>query len=204
MEDEGEISGCIRRLGKGDSDAEQVIWQQYFSKLVQYARRKLADTPRRAFDEEDVALSAMKSFYQGMEAGRFQSLNDRNELWKLLVTITARKVVAQQRGARRKKRGSGRQRGESVFAGGISDDDENMGIAQVLGEEPTPELAAMVVEDTKRLLDCLENETLRRVAIMKLEGYTNDEAARELGCVRRTIERKLQLIRNKWCALGLA
>jgi DNA-directed RNA polymerase specialized sigma24 family protein len=31
-----------------------------------------------------------------------------------------------------------------------------------------------------------------------VEGYTNDEIAEILGCVRRTVERKLERIRGLW------
>jgi DNA-directed RNA polymerase specialized sigma24 family protein len=33
---------------------------------------------------------------------------------------------------------------------------------------------------------------------MRLEGYSNDEIAARLGCVTRTVERKLDLIRKVW------
>jgi DNA-directed RNA polymerase specialized sigma24 family protein len=36
------------------------------------------------------------------------------------------------------------------------------------------------------------------LATLKLEGYTNDEIADTLGVVTRTIERKLNLIRQLW------
>ena len=33
----------ISKLGEGDEQAAQVIWEAYFEKLVRYARRKLDD-----------------------------------------------------------------------------------------------------------------------------------------------------------------
>jgi DNA-directed RNA polymerase specialized sigma24 family protein len=36
------------------------------------------------------------------------------------------------------------------------------------------------------------------VATWKLEGYTDDEIAVRLGCVTRTVERKLARIRKMW------
>jgi len=36
----------------------------------------------------------------------------------------------------------------------------------------------------------------RRVALAKMEGYTNDEIAAQLECAPRTVERKLRLIRS--------
>ena len=80
---------------------------------------------------------------------------------------------------------------------------EPSGMAAILGNEPTPELANMLVESTQQYLDCLQDENLRRIAQLKLEGWTNDEIARKQSCVRRTVERKLERIREKWSKMGL-
>ncbi len=198
-----DVTRWISGLAVGDEDAAQVLWEKYFVKLVQYARRKLHDAPLRTFDEEDVALSAMFSFCRGMEAGRFERVEGRDDLWKLLVTITARKVYAQQRRAMTEKRGGGKVRGESVFQRYDSEDDLQSGMAAILGNEPTPELANILVENTRQYLDCLDDENLRRVAQLKLEGWNNDEIAKRQSCVRRTVERKLERIREKWSKMGL-
>ncbi len=92
-----DVTRWIRRLADGDELAAQRIWERYFEDLTRLARKRLAGLPRRAADEEDVALSAMNSFYRGALAGRFPQLSDREDLWKLLVTITARKATAQRR-----------------------------------------------------------------------------------------------------------
>jgi DNA-binding NarL/FixJ family response regulator len=55
-----------------------------------------------------------------------------------------------------------------------------------------------VAEECEHLLARLADPRLRRVAEWKMEGYTNSEIARELGCVESTVERKLQLIRRIW------
>ena len=65
---------------------------------------------------------------------------------------------------------------------------------------PTPEFAAMVAEECRHRLDGLRDETLRRVALLKMEGYTNEEVADRLGCGLRTVVRKLELIRKAWTA----
>ena len=62
----------LDRLREGDSSAIQGIWDRYFRRLVGLARKKLRGMPRRVSDEEDVALSALNSFFQGAEQGRFQ------------------------------------------------------------------------------------------------------------------------------------
>ena len=67
-----------------------------------------------------------------------------------------------------------------------------------MGDEPTPEFAAQVAEEYQRLLDLLGDETLRQVAVWKMEGFTKDEMARRLDCSRRTVARKLETIRVIW------
>jgi DNA-directed RNA polymerase specialized sigma24 family protein len=72
------------------------------------------------------------------------------------------------------------------------------GLEGIPDPDPTPELAAQVSEECRRLLDMLDDETLRSVAIWKLEGYSNHEIACKLECVDKTVERKLRTIRSIW------
>ena len=188
------ISQWLLHLAEGDADAAQHIWNDYFGKLVQLARRKLGGIPNRDSDEEDVALSAMNSFYQGMAAHKFDNIHNRDDLWKLLVTITVRKATARRRSFFAQKRGGGKVRGESVF--GYQDEDD--GLSHILGTEPNPEFAACVAENCRQMLEQLPEAPLRQVALWRLEGYSVEEIADKLGCVRRTVERKLERIRAIW------
>jgi RNA polymerase sigma factor (sigma-70 family) len=204
MTDLGDITAYLSGIRKGDERSAEVIWREYFTRLVRLARKKIDALPGRAVDEEDVALSAMYSFYRGMEAGRFEAVDDREDLWKILVTITARKACKQLRREYAAKRGGGSVRGESAITNNQSIEGREIGIADVIGSEPTPELACMVVENCQQLLDRLEDDTLQQIAQLTLEGYTTSEIADKLGCVRRTVERKLERIRKKWAEEGLA
>ena len=197
---ERDLTCWIQRLGDGDSQAAQLLWEAYFEKLVHLARRKLTGVTLRAADEEDVALSAMYSFYKGMQEKKFGWVADRTDLWKLLVTITARKACIQRRAHMTQKRGGGRVQGESFFdrRKNPDGDDFGNGIADVLGHEPTPEIAAGVAETCQVMLDRLGDDRLREIAVMTLEGATPVDIAEKLGCVRRTIERKLERIREMW------
>jgi RNA polymerase sigma factor (sigma-70 family) len=192
-----DVTRWLESLREGDEAGAQAIWERYFDDLVCVARRKLKGLPRRAADEEDVALSAMHSFYRGLAAGRFPQLTDRQGLWRLLVTITVHKALSQVRRHRAQKRGAGNVRGESVFVQAKSSNC-HLGIDQAPGKQQTPELAALLAEQCERLLTCLQDASLQQVAQLKLAGYSNEQIARELGCVPRTIERKLRRIREKW------
>lgn len=193
-----QVTQWITKLGQGDPAAAESLWAQYFSKLVRLARRELGATPRRAADEEDVALSAMHSFCRGLAGQRFPQVHDEDNLWKLLVTITARKACAARRRHYAQKRGGGHVRGESIFAQLGSEQSPIDGLGAVLGREPTPELACMVAEDCTRLLDRLGDEKLRQVATLTLEGYSTAEIAQQLGVLQRTVQRKLDTIRKIW------
>jgi DNA-directed RNA polymerase specialized sigma24 family protein len=198
VSDDGSITHWIGGLKSGDAESAQHVWERYFARLVRMARDKLRGMHGVGADrdEEDVALSALKSVCMGAAEGRFPRLGDRNDLWGLLVVVTARKARNQARDALRLKRGGGRVRAETDLASG--DPEEEAAMARVIGQEPTPEFAAMVAEEFERRLLGMGDDTLRRIALLKLEGYTNEEIGAQLGCVVRTVERKLDVIRKTW------
>src|SRR5688572_20618896 len=172
MASEGSVSRWIELLKAGDYAAAQPLWERYFHRLVGLARTKLPEGRRRAADEEDVSLSAFDSFFRGAEAGRFPQLADRDDLWRLLITLTARKAFDQVRDEQRLKRGGG-------VAPAPADGAE---LEWFAGREPTPEAAALVAEECGRLLDRLKTDELRAIAVWKMEGYTNAEIAARLDC----------------------
>lgn len=191
----GSISQWLIGLRAGDETAAAELWRRYFERLTHLARHRLGGMPRRVVDEEDVALSAFDSFCRAAEAGRFPKLEDRDDLWQVLVLIAARKAASVARQAQRQKRGSGQVRGHSCFAQAVDGDE---GWRALVTDEPSPEVAATVAEEYERLMSTLGDDTLRSIAQWKLEGYSNDEIAGRLGRQTRTVERKLHLIRTVW------
>jgi DNA-directed RNA polymerase specialized sigma24 family protein len=205
---EGSVTHWLGDLKGGDLAAAQPLWERYFKSLVVLARKKLERRrhARAEADEEDAALSAFNSFCVGVAAGRFPQLADREDLWRILVTITARKAFAQTQRQNRLKRGGGKVVAEAVLRGARGESGAESGggpgLDVIAGTEPTPEFAAMVAEEYERLLAILDDEGLRLVAISRMEGYTCDEIASQLGCARRTVARRLDLIRKTWMADG--
>jgi DNA-directed RNA polymerase specialized sigma24 family protein len=201
MDIDDTVTQWIDGLREGSPASAQQLWERYFQQLVRLAGRKLPAGVKRDFDEEDVALSAFQSLCQGVKQGRFPQLDDRNNLWSLLVVITARKAMHHLRDAQAARRGAGRVRGESVFqqhgAG-----QESRGINQIIGREPSADFAVRVCEQSERLLELLPDEEMRQLAVLKMEGYTNQEAAGKLQCGVRTVERRLSLIRKLWKVRG--
>lgn len=191
-----DITQLIARARQTDDAAAAAIWDAYFDKLTVYARRKLAAMPRRAADEEDVVLSAMNSFFDGARKGKFQP-RDRDELWKLLATITVRKATAQLRKHYAEKRGGGDVRSESVFQR-PGDTSADFGIDHVLDDKQLPEMSLKLAGTCEEMLEQLGDDSLRRIAVMRLEGFSNEEIAGELNVSLATVKRKLKRIREAW------
>ena len=184
------VTQWIKALKQGDQSAAQGLWEAYFRRLVGLAHARLRDAPRRIADEEDVALSAFDSFCRGARADRFPRLDDRNDLWQILVLITVRKAIDLRRYEARPSRGWRKIQSLTELT--------QERLEAIGGDEPNPELAVQLAEEYQRLMEQLGDSTLQKVATWKLEGYTELEIAGRLGCVTRTVERKLARIRSIW------
>lgn len=187
MDADESITRLIGLVKDGREDAVAQLWHVYFDKLAGLARRKLEAAPRLASDDEDLALSAFKSFWKGVRDDRFPQLTDRTTLWPLLVAITLNKCVDRVRHECRKKRGGAAK--------------EVLGIEEIVGREPDPQLAGEVADQLQHLLACLDrtgDPTLRRVAELRLHGHSAAEIATTMDCAKRTVERKLALIERCW------
>jgi DNA-directed RNA polymerase specialized sigma24 family protein len=196
MSSDDSVSRWIDEVKKGNHAGAEALWERYFPCLVRFARERLRGLPRRASDEEDVALSALDSFCRAAERGRFPDLADREGFWRLLLQMTARKAADVVRHETRDVRGGGQVLSESA----LGDDGSTwgaQGLARIADEHVGPELAAVLAEECQRLLGQLEPE-LQPVALAKMEGFANAEIAEQLLCSVRTIERRLQLIRRIW------
>jgi DNA-directed RNA polymerase specialized sigma24 family protein len=190
MSEEGSVTLLLGRLRGGDpaasADATARLWGRYFGALMRLARTRLPGAVRRAADEEDIALSALDSFCRGEAAGRFPTLEGRDDLWRLLATITLRKVRDAIEHEWRKKRGAGRAGGDATV------------LDELFTRDPSPEVAAQFADLLGHLIGLLDDDVMRRLAELKLLGHTEEEMAAALGVSPRTVRRKLDLIRRLW------
>ena len=186
MSSSGEHTNLIPQVVQGEGDAINKIWRDYFQRLVALARTKLGGMPRRSADEEDVALSALNSFFNGAKRGAFRRLEDSKDLWQILVMITVRKAADLVEHESRDLRDWRRV---------VSGDGDALR-EDLMGRDPDP---AFALELGDRLA-MLGDERLALVALRKLEGHTNQEIANELDRCVTTVERYLDRIRAKWGA----
>jgi hypothetical protein len=183
----GTITECIRVLEGGETprrdDAVRELWEYFFADLMCYARRKLlaSNASRGSADEEDVAERAFTKICQSIERGRLK-LGNRVDLSKVLRSATMREVINLLHRAKRDSAGTC---------------DEFM-LGQIPDPAHTPELLWLAYDACVRLLDLLETDEFRQIAIWKLSGHTNEAIRIKLACSLATLERILAHIRETW------
>jgi RNA polymerase sigma factor (sigma-70 family) len=175
------VTLLIRAMQDDRASAVGPLLAVYFDRLVGLARQRLQNLPGMASHDEDVALRSFYSVYRRIrDPERPLQLAGRDDLWRLLATRTISRAIDLIRRHRQ---------GEVPYG-----DD----VQHLLAREPTPEEAAEMADECRRLLDLLTEPELRQVALWKVEGFTNEEIAAKLDCVPRTIERKVARIRLLW------
>ncbi len=203
----GSVTRWLGDLKAGDLAAAQPLFDRYFTQLIGLVRARLRSSraSRAMNDEEDVALSAIGSVVEGIGQGRFPRLDDRDDLWRILVAVARRKVVDELRRQRRIKNGAGKLVCEADLAAPGDDDlralddlDPACLLYHTILEEPTPELAAIMAEEYAQRLDQLQDPLDRKISELKLAGHANTEIANQLGYSLRTVTLRLERIRKTW------
>jgi DNA-directed RNA polymerase specialized sigma24 family protein len=196
----GTVTRWIGDLKAGDDRALGPLWDRYFERLARRARKRLRASggPTAVRDEEDVALSAFRLLAEGARAGRFPQLENREDLWRVLLHLAASRAVDAGRRERRQKRGGGAVLREADLVAGEGGGGRPGPLDRAAGRELSPGFAAEVAEECRLLLDALGDPRLRRIAERKLAGCTSEEIAGELGVSLRTVTLKLKHIRMVW------
>jgi DNA-directed RNA polymerase specialized sigma24 family protein len=188
----------LRQLKQGDREAVGPLWERYFTRLVQLARSRFPRAHDGGGQRTGRALEAFASFCRRAEEDGFARLSDRDDLWQLLVVLAFRKRCNQiQHEQRQRRRPAG---GRVCAASALERDGGEQGalLTNLLGREPEPAVIVQAAEECRRLLAELGDEQLRQVALWKVEGFTNEEIAGQLGRSLATVERRLARIRRLW------
>ena len=197
MSEPGSVTIWVDRMKAGDqAEAVTQLWKRYFEQLVTAARNHLRGRRGGVVDGEDVALSAFDGFVRAVAAGRFPKLDNRNDLWHVLLVLAGRKAASAVRKETRQKRGGGR-----VVPVSAVEDSDGRGV-EPAATEPTPAEAAAVGEVVEELLAALDDPLMCQIVVLAWEGHTNEEIAAKADRSRATVERKLKRIREIWAQKG--
>jgi DNA-directed RNA polymerase specialized sigma24 family protein len=195
------VSQWIAGLQAGDQEAIKRLWERYFEPVVAAARDRLGRAPRRVADEEDVAISVFDALCHAAAAGQHLFVKDRDDLWWLLLLMTKRKVAARIRSEATAKRGNLRIKGETEVT---NDDGTEFDFDSLIGSTPEPEFMAVLDEQFHRLLNLLPTVRMRKVALLRMQGFEIEEIASRFGMTTRAVCRKIALIRAAWNEESLA
>lgn len=197
MSDPGSMTMLAADLRSSDrrvrDEAATRIWERYVGPLLGLVTRNLDQRIQRREGPDDVLQSMYLSFVDGQRRAN-AALQSREDLWRLLVHITfcklantAKKHQAARRDVRRELPMAGGRDGASG-----SDDL----IDRLDRAEPTAEDAMVLQEELEEWLRPLPPD-LRQVALWRLEGYTNQEISAKIERTERSVELKLQIIRER-------
>lgn len=186
-----EITKWLDDLQQNDAAAE-AVWRYFFPRLVGAAEQRMKAMPSKARDEEDVALSAMQSFFAAADAGHFE-FKSRDDLWRLLLTITMRKITKERRSQLAQKRG-----GNIEHIGNHNGDPAKDPIEAIIDPSQMPELVEEVHAECNELLSSLPDEAMKLTARMKLEGCSAEEISDVLRCKLHETKARLAKIRELW------
>lgn len=174
---------AVRGLRDGDAIAADALFSLYAWRLTRVAERHLSSRLARRLDSEDVVQSVFRTFFRRSAAGEFR-IDTTAQLWRLLVTITLRKVAANARY-------------HTAAARDIAaEDGGNSWMAEAVAREPGPVEAATLVDQIEALLRGLP-PFFCQVLDLRLQGCGSVETAERLGVSRQTVYRALQLLQER-------
>lgn len=188
----GSVTALFSQLKNCDAAALSEVWRRFFPRMASLARTTLSPIVKSGTDPEDVAQSAFVSFWQALDRGREFDFADRDDLWRLLALITARKSHNASRHARAQKRGGGKTRNESELSA-TRDEGSAPRLDQLLAGMAPPEFD-LGCEEMLLSLD----ESDRAVAILRLNGYSTAEIAILTDRSPRSVQRILDSVRERW------
>lgn len=196
---EHSVTQYIEALKKGDPQAAQRIWERFLRRLITLADRKLKASPRSAVNEEDVVQLAFAEFFNQVQQDRFPKLDDRHDLWQILTMLVDRRAKDQIRKLNRQKAGGGKVYTQSILLASDESNDRNP-MANIPDLMPTPHMVIEFAELFRERLSALNDAEYSEIALLKMQGYTNQQIAEKFQLSLRTIERRLEDIRLIWTA----
>ena len=188
--DPGSISQWVLRLKSGNPTATQAIWDRFYPKLVEAANKRLIKNPDPATSGEDIAQSSFRNVCLGVLEGKYPQLENRDDLWKLLLVSMINRVRSHYRSINAQKRAVSLE--ESID----SIDDE------LLVQFKSPAAQSELDDLIDFLLNKLDQEDpsgqLRQIAVLYLNEHSASDIAKIIHRRQTNILHKVQLIRALW------
>ena len=204
-QDIGSVSHWLRELKAGDGNAVEAIWNRYYQRIVEFAIRKMKINPDRSVDGEDIAQITMHRLCFSLASGRYPLLDDRQQLWDLLVVFTLNRIRKHLRACNSQKR-SLPKTPENRNSDPNEDASQSVVLEfkrlQAIEDLRSPEAPAIMADMVRFWLDRLDREDpsgeLKQIAVWSMEDISGSEIARILKKRKSAILQKIRLIRLLW------
>ena len=130
----------FQRFESGDPEAWEKLVDVFYDRLVRLAYRRMEAMPPAIADQEGAVISALRSFFSGVQNGQFSRIENEVDLWHVLATITARKTIRQMRAHRKS-------------SGQADHIDASQDIERLMSRQIMPDEEVAMIEDFQRRLD---------------------------------------------------
>jgi DNA-directed RNA polymerase specialized sigma24 family protein len=101
----GSMSLLLENWSENEGQIAEIIAEEYFPRLRRFAQRVLGGLPGAAAEADDVVQSAIKSLCLFMRRQSSTEDKDRDDVWRLLCHIVARKAARRRQRQTRGLRG---------------------------------------------------------------------------------------------------
>jgi RNA polymerase sigma-70 factor (ECF subfamily) len=186
-----EFAGLLVRCRRGDENALEELARRYEPEVRIVARVLLGPALRPYLDSVDLVQSVHKSLMLGLRADKFD-ISCPEKLVALTVEMVRRKVGRHWRHLQRQKRlDSGRSEGG----------DWPQLFVSLHSTETDPARAAQLKDTVQHFYKSLDR-TEQRLMEMRLQGFSSDEIATELGLSPIALRVRLSRLRQRLKATG--
>lgn len=190
------VTVWLRQLANSDQEAAKKLWDRYGPELVELPRRRFGGALGVLGDEEVLDQSVFRTLWTWATDGRLDGVQDREDHWWLLLKSSRRKALNRHAYNKRQKRDHPTISRSGFYEVDRSPAPENL-IAD--GGQPHPDLILILAEEQERLLEMLDDDVLKLIAVWKMDSHSHEDIAQKLKVTTRTVIRKLNLIREIWC-----
>jgi DNA-directed RNA polymerase specialized sigma24 family protein len=180
-----DVAVLVHRIACGDEPAVAMLWRAYFPALLRVLGMWFGKAPRPVVSEEDLAVNVMDTFCRRVQQGSLLHITTRGELWCILYVAAKREFLRHRRRTLRLKNGGGRS--------ALSPDLDNLA-----ARPSAAALSLEAAEEAERLVELLALPELKSIARLLLAGQTTYKIANLLGLPRRTVSRRIAMIRRHW------
>jgi RNA polymerase sigma-70 factor (ECF subfamily) len=183
----------VERWRAGDQDAARRLFDRYVDRLAAVARNRIGHRLTARVDPDDVVQSVFRTFFGRVRGGQF-SIDEHDDLCKLLTKITVHKTLRQVEFQQAQRRNPGQETPQG--------DEPHARLMELLAHDPSPEATVTFLDEFNYFLGALRPEE-RTILELRLEGHDNDAVALKLGVSDRKVRRVVERMRGLAEASGL-